>query len=141
MRWLDSIINSMDMTLSKLVIVKDRGAWHAAVHGVLKNRTWLNSRTTSKISNSWWSWKDGISVFLVFVSKIRGKNTITLSRFNAPAFNLKSQLAAITMIWVSLKVYVSLAFQKHKILIFQQIEQLLIYWVSNDVCHRISSNK
>ena len=50
MRWLDSIINSMDMNLSKLrEIVKDRGAWHAAVHGVLKNRTWLNNWTTSKI--------------------------------------------------------------------------------------------
>ena len=38
MRWLNSITNSMDMNLSKLQqIVKDREAWHGAVHGVTKN--------------------------------------------------------------------------------------------------------
>ena len=37
MRWLDSITDSMNMSLSKLQeIVQDRGAWHAAVHGVTK---------------------------------------------------------------------------------------------------------
>ena len=37
MRWLDSIIESKDMSLSKLLeIVKDRGAWHVAVHGSLR---------------------------------------------------------------------------------------------------------
>ena len=40
MRWLESITGSMDMNLSKLQkIVEDRGAWHAAVHGVAKSRT------------------------------------------------------------------------------------------------------
>ena len=43
MRWLDSITDSMDMNLSKLLliqeIVKDRGAWWPTVHGVTKSQT------------------------------------------------------------------------------------------------------
>ena len=43
MKWLDIISDSMDMNLSKLwEIVKDRGAWHAVVHGVTKSQTWLS---------------------------------------------------------------------------------------------------
>ena len=67
-RWLNSITDSVDMSLNKLrEIVKDRKAWHASVHGVTKDWTWLSSwKTTTKnyktqcvlsrvgVSNSLW---------------------------------------------------------------------------------------
>ena len=48
-RWLDDITDSINTILSKLrEMVKDREAWHAAVHGVTKSLTWLSDCTTGK---------------------------------------------------------------------------------------------
>ena len=68
MRWLDGIINSVDISLRNLrEIVKDRESWHAAFHGVTNSQTLLNNQTTIKGGGRKTSIVGGISINFLYL--------------------------------------------------------------------------
>ena len=59
MRWLDGIVDSMDVSLSELwEMVMDREAWRAAIHGVTNSWTRLSDRTELNQTEPFFDWNE-----------------------------------------------------------------------------------
>ena len=112
-RWLDSIMNSMDVTLSKSwAIMDDRGTWWARVHGVTNIETWPTTTTTEisyKCHHSFCNSDHCLGYFRISLSCILGKITLKwpmqpnseIENLDYPFFHI----SPLPQIWTSTTIF------------------------------------
>ena len=102
-RWLDGIIKSTDMSLSKFQeMVKDREAWHAAVHGVTKSQTWVSDWTTTifapELTKSGCTFKLLVQIYKNRIIPISRKENVILEKKKITVFEI-TETWVWTLVW------------------------------------------
>ena len=122
MRCLDSTIYSMDMNLGKLrEVVKDREAWHAAVHGVKKSWTWLDDWTATTLDLISLQWNFEFLFDSYATAVISKNNCVHVSQVAYESFKISSlSLVFCSLNMICLRVV---------ILVFTQVGVLWASWI------------
>ena len=99
MRWVDSITDTMNMNLGELRdMVRDRDAWHAAVHGVTKSQTQLNDWTTTTYAKGGKSIAERVRSVFIFLPRYFSFCKLAFSLAN-PSNESRWRLCGTLMRW------------------------------------------